>query len=403
MRVAGCSSAENKVHQSTLSPGIFKRASLIYPRAREGSKGNSRKVTLKTQTRTNVYRAGAALMLLGVASTPAMARESGRDVLVITSTNNAAGNDAVVFRLNTSGTPSLTLLNTLPTGGAGGAGGNAGSVQFQDGLGAVANYGSNTISQLVRIGNFIAVGQTIKLANGCANPVSVALSGSQLFAAGANCVESHVWPSGILDGATVKITDSSAAQIAAGQTWAAVTMKSGSVLQLPLTAGGALAGSQTPVTLPANANNTPLGAAFWGDILGFNAAHSPDSFVLIDGNRDVFPVAGPQPAYPTNAPCWLAKGPGNIWYSGNSPGQAISIFFSDGQGGAFYKSIPLPGTPTDITVSEDQQWLAVIYTASDGTGARAAVYSIDAQGDLTLAATSGSIGVASFNGVAFSE
>jgi hypothetical protein len=358
---------------------------------------------VKTQLRTNVYRAGAALILLAAASMPAMARESGRDVLVITSTNNAAGNDAVVFRLNTTGTASVTLLNTLPTGGSGGAGGNAGSVQFQDGFGAVANYGSNTVSQLIRIANFIVVGQTIKLANGCANPVSVALSGKQLYAVGATCIESHAWPSGIVDGATVKITDNSAAQIAVGQTWAAVTMKSGSVLQLPLNARGALAGSQMPVTLPSNANNTPLGAAFWDDTLGFNAAHSPDSFVLVDGNRNIFPVAGPQPAYPANAPCWLAKGPGNIWYSGNSPGQAISIFFSDGQGGAFYKSIPLPGTPTDITVSEDRNWLAVIYTASDGTGARVAVYSIDAQGDLALAATSGSIGVASFNGVAFSE
>jgi hypothetical protein len=358
---------------------------------------------LKTQLRTNICRGGAALVLLTAVSMSATARASNRDVLVITSTNNPAGNDAVVFRLNAGGTPSLTLLNTLPTGGAGGAGGNAGSVQFRDGFGAVANYGSNTISQLFRIANFVVVGQTIKLANGCANPVSVALSGTQLFAVGANCIESHAWPSGIVDGATVKIMDTSAAQVVAGRTWAAVTMKSGSILQLPLNARGALAGSQTPIALPADANNTPLGAAFWGDILGFNAAHSPDSFVLVDGNRDVFPVAGPKPAYPTNAPCWLAKGPGNIWYSGNSPGQAISIFFSDGQGGAFYKSTPLPGTPTDITVSEDRKWLAVIYTASDGSGARIAVYSIDGQGDLTLAATSGPVGVASFSGVAFSE
>jgi hypothetical protein len=387
-----------------LSPGIFRRTSFIYgsepAKARPEIEG---RLTLKSQVKINVGRAGAALILLAAASMPAMARESDREVLVVTSTNNPAGNDVAVFRLNTAGTPSLTLLNTLPTGGVGGAGGNAGSVQFRDGLGAVANYGSNTISQLVRIGNFVVIGQTIRLANGCANPVSVALSGTQLFVAGANCIESHAWPSGIADGTAVKIADTSAAQVVVGQTWAAVTMKSGSVLQLPLNGRGALAGPQTPVTLPANANNTPLGAAFWGDTLGFNAAHSPDSFVLVDENRDVFPVAGPQPSYPANAPCWLAKGPGNIWYSGNSPGHAISIFFSDSQGGAFYKSVALPGTPTDITVSGDRKWLAVIYTAADGSGARIAVYSIDGQGDLTLAATSGSIGVASFNGVAFSD
>jgi hypothetical protein len=112
-------------------------------------------------------------------------------------------------------------------------------------------------------------------------------------------------------------------------------------------------------------------------------------------------VLGPQPAYPSNAPCWLAKGPGSIWYSGNSPGQAISIFFSDGQGGVFYKSRSLPGTPTDITVSQEGALLAVIYTAADG--AHVAVFSIDSYGDLTPVATSAAIGVPAFSGVAFSE
>jgi hypothetical protein len=199
----------------------------------------------------------------------------------------------------------------------------------------------------------------------------------------------------------VPLTDSSAGQIAAGQTWAAVTLKSGSVLQLPLNRFGALRGTSTDITLPENANNTPLGAAFWGDLLAFNPAHSADSFALINSQGTVFPVAGPQPAYPTNAPCWLAKGSGNIWYSGNSPGQAISIFFSNSQGGVFYKSVLLPGAPTDITVSADGQWLAVIYTASDG--GHIAVFSIDSYGDLTPAATSAAVGVSAFDGVAFSQ
>ena len=107
--------------------------------------------------------------------------------------------------------------------------------------------------------------------------------------------------------------------------------------------------------------------------------------------------------YPSNAPCWLAKGAGNVWYAGNSPGQAISIFFSDGQGGTFYKSVPLPGVATDVTVSPDGKWLAVIYTAADGSGGRIAVFAIDTYGDLSLAATSSSINVAAFNGVAISQ
>jgi hypothetical protein len=67
----------------------------------------------------------------------------------------------------------------------------------------------------------------------------------------------------------------------------------------------------------------------------------------------------------------------------------------------FYKSIPLPGAPTDISVSGDRKWLAVIYSVSGD--AYVAVFSIDGYGDLALATTSSPVGVASFNGVAFSE
>jgi hypothetical protein len=204
-----------------------------------------------------------------------------------------------------------------------------------------------------------------------------------------------------VDGAVVALTDPSAAQIAVGRDWAAATMTSGSLLQLPLMWNGALSGSSTAVTLPSSANDTPLGAAFWDDVLGFTPAHSPDSFAIVNKSRDVFPITGPTPPYPTNAPCWVAKGPGSVWYTGNSPGHAISIFLTGGQGGVFYKSIPLPGAPTDITVSPDEQWLAVIYSA--GGSAYVAVFAIDAYGDLTHVATSSPIGVAGFSGVAISE
>lgn len=326
----------------------------------------------------------------------------GRATLLVTSTNDTTANNVVVFKLETHGTPGLAYLTSLPTGGAGGAGGNAGLVQFRDNFGAVANARSNSVTQLVREGDFISIGRTIPLAAGCTAPVSVAIERDHLFAVGANCVESHAWPSGHLHGAKVALADASSAQVVAGRTWAAVTMKSGSVLQLPLTNSGALAGTASAVTLPVGANDTPLGAAFWGDILGFNPAHSPNSLALIDAGRSVHAIAGPTPAFPNgNAPCWLAKGAGNVWYSGNTPARAISIFFSDGKGGSFYKSVPLPGAPTDITLSPDGNWLAVIYTAADG--AHIAAFAVDEYGDLSLAATTAAIGVPSFNGVAFSQ
>ncbi|MFG6486978.1 hypothetical protein ACG04R_09865 [Roseateles sp. BYS78W] len=329
-------------------------------------------------------------------------RGPDRATLLVTSTNNATANNIVVFRLDTNGAASLSYVTSLATGGAGGAGGNAGLVQFHDDIGAVANYGSNSVTQLVRQGDFVHVGRSFDLASGCTRPVSIALKHDHLYVAGANCVESHDWPSGRLDGTAVSLPDASSAQVVAGRSWAAVTMKSGSVLQLPLNREGRLAGTGSVVALPAGANDTPLGAAFWGDLLGFNPAHSPNSLALVSPARTVYPIAGPTPAFPNgNAPCWLVKGPGNLWYSGNTPAKAISIFFSDGVGGSFYKSVPLPGAPTDLTVSPDGKWLAVIYTAADG--GHIGVYALDAYGDLTPAATTGAIGVPSFNGVAFSQ
>jgi hypothetical protein len=344
---------------------------------------------------------GTLLGTMLLAATVVTANDHDRSVFVLTSTNNTSANNVVVFKLETEGTPSLAWQKTLPTGGKGGASTNAGILQFKDDLGAVANFGSNTISQITRFGNLITIGATVNLAHDCVKPDSVALTKEHLFVVGTNCAESHAWPSGNLDGSVVNLTDASAAQIAVGKTWAAVTLSSGSVLQLPLAASGALEGTSNTVTLPSDANNTPLGEAFWGNILGFTPAHSPDSFAIVDEDRNVAPIIGPTPPFPTNAPCWVAKGPGNLWYTGNSPSQAISIFFTDGQGGVFYKSVALPGSPTDITVSHDRKWLAVIYSA--GGEAYVAVFAIDAYGDLTHVATSSAVGVAAFSGVAFSQ
>lgn len=336
-----------------------------------------------------------------IAATSAVAGERERSVLVLTSTNDPAGNAVAVFKLETGATSSLSYLDRLPTGGVGGASNNAGILQFKHNRGAVANFGSNSVTELVREDDFVRVGQTIRQAPGCVKPDSVALTKDHLFVVGTNCAESHRWPAGGLDGAVVHLADPSAAQIAVGTQWSAVTLTSGFVAQLPLTREGSLSGALVPITLPADANNTPLGEAFWGDVLGFTPAHSPDSFAIVNQERTVFPITGPTPPYPANAPCWVAKGPGNVWYTGNSPGHAISIFFSDSQGGVFYKSIPLPGAPTDVTVSRDEKWLAVIYSASGD--AHVAVFSIDTFGNLTPAATSDSVGVAAFSGVAISE
>ena len=352
--------------------------------------------------KSGLWRTGFTLAALCLISALAAFGQRQHSTLVITSTNNASGNAVVVFKLDTAGTPSLAWTQSLWTGGKGGASTNAGILQFDHDLGAVANFGSNTVNQLVRYDNSIAIAKTVHLAPDCVNPDSVALTREHLFVVGANCAESHAWPWGYVDGPVVSLTDTSAAQIAVGRNWAAVTMSSGSLLQLPLShEEGVLDGTSTSIPLPDDADMVPLGEAFWGNVLGFTPAHSPDSFAIVDEDQNVTPIAGPTPSYPVNAPCWVAKGPGNIWYTGNAPGHAISIFFSDGQGGVFYKSVPLPGAPTDITVAPDHKWLAVIYSA--GGEAYVAVFAIDDHGDLKPVATSSPIGVSSFNGVAISQ
>lgn len=358
-------------------------------------------MNVRSPDRSVLMRTCAALCALLCSVELAAADQPQRDTFVMTSTNAAAGNQVILFRLETEGSPALSFVTSLPTGGNGGASGNAGILQFDNDHGAVANYGSNTVTPLVRHSDSIDIEQPLKLASGCENPDSVALSSDHLFVVGANCAESHAWPSGGLDGAPVHLNDRSAAQIAIGRTWGAVTFTSGSVLQLGLDAEGALSGTTASVSLPSDADNTPLGAAFWNNVLGFTPAHSSDSFAIVDSDRTVFPIAGPTPSYPTNAPCWVAKGPGSVWYTGNSPGQAVSIFFSDDRGGVFYKSIPLPGAPTDITVSADKKWLAVIYSTAGN--AYIAVFKVDHYGNLTLAATSEPMGIASFSGIAISQ
>ena len=96
----------------------------------------------------------AVLAVAGLAS----AASQERSTLVLTSTNDPAHNAVVAFKLNTHGTPSLTATQSVPTGAKGGASGNAGILQFQGNLGAVANFGSNSVTQLWRRGDFIGCG-----------------------------------------------------------------------------------------------------------------------------------------------------------------------------------------------------------------------------------------------------
>jgi hypothetical protein len=80
-------------------------------------------------------RKGAVLAAIGLSGALVAVGQQSPSILVLTSTNSASDNAVVAFKLNTGETPSLSLQETLPTGGKGGASGNAGILQFQNGFG----------------------------------------------------------------------------------------------------------------------------------------------------------------------------------------------------------------------------------------------------------------------------
>jgi hypothetical protein len=69
-----------------------------------------RKLIKGKTVKTNLFRASEMLAILFLAVASASAADQKRDVLVLASTNNANGNDVVVFKLDTSAaTPAPTL------------------------------------------------------------------------------------------------------------------------------------------------------------------------------------------------------------------------------------------------------------------------------------------------------
>ncbi len=61
--------------------------------------------------RSHVRQAASMLVLTLLAAAAAVADQPERGVFVLTSTNDPSANEVVVFKLNTAGTPSLSLVD----------------------------------------------------------------------------------------------------------------------------------------------------------------------------------------------------------------------------------------------------------------------------------------------------
>ena len=152
----------------------------------------------------SIHLASILVPLLGAATAAQAA-----DPFVVTASNNPTANQLLVY------SPSGKLLQTLSTKGAGGATGNAGGVQTSNGLVAVVNFGSQSVS-IFQVGHDgLSLTQVVP---SVANPVSVAFGENHLYILGATRVESHAIfgdfvntsPDGV---STLLVGDGSAAQV----------------------------------------------------------------------------------------------------------------------------------------------------------------------------------------------
>lgn len=309
-------------------------------------------------------------LLMGAATMHAQFGNNPNPVVVTAS--NAAANQLLVY--DTTG----RLLQTVPTQGQGGASGNAGGIAANDGMVAVVNYGSKTVSIFVKDGTNLRVKQIISTAS---NPVSVAFGNSHLYVLGTTKVESHLIllstvfpnPDGIV---TLYKADGSSAQVGVVQKQLVITEKSNVIETVNLMNDGAVTGTASLVqNIPANVN-TPFGLVTRGDDAYVTIAHADETALVRHGSVLTVTPSGTQ-----HSPCWLTL-VGPFLFSSNSPSMSISRYAVYGQKIVQDAAVAaqLNGSPTDIASGEG----LVVVVDGSGSISHLSVFSVDEDGNLTL-------------------
>jgi hypothetical protein len=212
-----------------------------------------------------------ASVLIPLLTTAATVRAAGPFVVTA---SNATANQLLVY------SPGGRLLQTLPTKGTGGATGNAGGVQTSNGLVAVVNFGSKSVS-IFQVGiNGLALSQVVPTV---ANPVSVAFGGNHLYILGGEQVESHqIFANFVFPGpdgiSNLFVADGSAAQVGFLSNQIVVTEKSNVIETFNLLPNGAVRGNAAPVpgvppAVGSPSANEPFGLVTSGDNAYVTIAH----------------------------------------------------------------------------------------------------------------------------------
>ena len=318
------------------------------------------------------FRAFCVAATLTAAATVLHADDAHRGNAVVVTASNTAANQIMVY--NTAG----QLLQSVPTQGQGGVSGNAGGIAAHDGMIAVVNFGSKSVSILARDGNDFKVKQVIPTIS---SPVSVAFGHHHLYVLGTTEVESHdifgahvaAGPDGVVG---LLVADGSSAQVGVLNNQLVISEKSNVIETVALANDGAATGSATLVqNIPSNVN-TPFGLVTRGNNAYVTIAHADEIALVRNGAVLTVTPSGTQ-----HAPCWLALH-GPFLYSSNSPSKSVSRYAVYGtqivQDAAV--AAQFSGSPTDIAYGGG--WIGVV----DGSGAvsHISIFSVDEDGNLTL-------------------
>jgi len=315
---------------------------------------------------------------------------ANHDPVIVTS-SNTVNNQLLVY--NTAG----ALIESVPTLGQGGVDANAGGIAADNGLVAVVNYGSQTVSVFMRGQSGFELRQLVAVAS---QPVSAAFGKDHLYVLGTTTVESHrLGVDGIdttADGLVpLLVADGSAAQVGVAGGQLIVTEKSGTIEVVQLESGAAF-GSPISVALPADSRDTPFGLVTRGSNAYVTIAHSDLVGLVKNGQLIALAATGSPGGEGQHSPCWIAV-VGPYLYSSNSPSRSISRLVAGGNN--IVLDLPVAaqtgGAPIDIAAVSGL--LAVIESNAGGT-AHLTQFHIDEDGN--LAQTTSTAIASAANGVA---
>jgi hypothetical protein len=289
-----------------------------------------------------------------------------------------------------------TLIQEVPTLGQGGAGGNAGGIATTNGIVAVVNFGSQTVSLFARGEEGFELRQTLPTNS---QPVSVAFGKTHLYVLGTTTVESHrIGPDGVeapADGtAGLLIADGSAAQVGVAGDELIVTEKSGAIERVQLREG-AVFGTPVAVALLEGQSNTPFGLTTRGSNAYVTFAGADTVGVVKNDRQTAFAAIGIPGGAGQHAPCWIAV-VGPYLFTTNSPSHSVSRLVAGGANILLDDPVAAQTTGAPIDVAAEGDLLALVETG--GGASLLTQFRIDEDGNLTRTVSTPIASVA--NGIA---